>query len=243
MTQLDVVEWIDARSPGGRSGVTESLVSAWELGRYRTSLMYRRHLCELYGEKPEVLFAHQDSPSAEGSPEPERDWGPMKVVVGYPALLGAMVEVVHEAQEVLIVTGSRSRSEPYLEAIEGALEAHPSLIHYRVLYGPPRHIELTRHLERLLMLRDPSDRATTGYKTLHVGVVADIARTPERFFIASEREAVAIIPSVTNADGFDTGITMGKDAAAGLLAHGREAYAGAQRVETAEALKNLVDTR
>lgn len=242
LTQRDVVAWIDERSPGGASGVTESLVSAWERGRYRTSLRYRRMLCALFRAEPDELFAHQDTARGGGRPEPERDWGPVRVLVGYPALLGVMVEVVHDAQETLVVTGSRSRSLPYLEAIEQALARRPALVHYRVLYGVPRHSELLQHLERLLEIRDPADR-TAGYKTLHVGIVADVGRTPERFFVASEREAVAIIPSFISADGFDTGIVVGKDGAAGLLAHGREAYAGARRIETAQSLRELVGAR
>ncbi|MFE6775866.1 hypothetical protein [Streptomyces sp. NPDC057702] len=37
----------------------------------------------------------------------------------------------------------------------------PDLVHYWVLYGPPRHRALADHLVRLLELRDPSARATT----------------------------------------------------------------------------------
>lgn len=236
MTLEEVADWIDKNSVEP-TGVTASLVSAWERGVYRTSLRYRKLLCQLYGASQAELFAHQEALTATSRSRP--DWGPMRILVGYAALLSAMVDVVHDAQETLIITGSRSRSRPYLEAIEHSLGARPSLVHYRVLYGLPRHPELLAHLERLLAIRDPADRSA-GYKTLHIGLIADVTRTPERFFVASEREAVAIIPSFSSADGFDTGITMGKDAAAGLLAHGREAYAGARRVETFEALEELV---
>lgn len=239
-TLQDVVDEIDKRSPGGASGVTASLVSAWELGRIRTSARYRRVLCAVYGQGPEALFAHQED--AVRAPGPvaaeQRDLGALRVLVGYRALLAGMVEVVHDAQEHLVVTGSRSRSTAYLESIEAALTARPGLVHYRVLYGPPRHGELVRHLERLLEIRDPADRSM-GFKTLHLGIVADTARTPERFFVASERDAVAIIPSVSTAEAFDTGILLGKEAAAGLLAHGREAYAGARRIESIEAIREL----
>lgn len=238
-TLQDVVDAIDARSPGGSSGVTASLVSAWELGKIRTSARYRRMLCALYGRGPDALFAYQDraAPAASG-----RDFGAVRVVVGYRVLLAAMIEVVHDAQEHLVVTGSRSYSEPYLEAIETALGSRPALVHYRVLYGPPRHAALARHLARLLQIRDPADRSLGG-KTLHLGIVEDIVRTPERFFVASERDAVAVVPSFTTAEAFDTGILVGKDAAAGLLAHGREAYAGSRRVETPEAIRELAVAR
>ncbi|MGH3802251.1 MAG: hypothetical protein ACRDTD_19365 [Pseudonocardiaceae bacterium] len=77
----------------------------------------------------------------------------------------------------------------YLAAIEGVLAAHPELVHYRVLFGPPRHAVLTDHLLRLLDLRDPADRSLG--KTLHIGMVVENPSTPERFFCASEISAVA----------------------------------------------------
>ena len=43
------------------SGVTESLVSAWELGKHRTSARYRAVLCEVFNLPPEALFADQDA--------------------------------------------------------------------------------------------------------------------------------------------------------------------------------------
>ncbi|WP_243274236.1 hypothetical protein SALCHL_000016 [Streptomyces albus subsp. chlorinus] len=50
-----------------------------------------------------------------------------------------MANVAAGAREHLVVTGSRSREKAYLAAIETAVTQHPHLIHYRVLYGPPRH--------------------------------------------------------------------------------------------------------
>ena len=44
----------------GGSGVTASLLSAWERGTRRTSARYRAALCAIYGQPPETLFAHQD---------------------------------------------------------------------------------------------------------------------------------------------------------------------------------------
>jgi len=84
----------------------------------------------------------------------------------------------------------------------------------------------------LLRLRDPGDRSL-GVKTLHVGMVEDVA-VPERFFCASERMAVIPIPSLTSHEAFDCGIALGADAALRLLDHGRQAYAAARKVETLE---------
>jgi transcriptional regulator with XRE-family HTH domain len=66
-----VVSEIDAYLGG--SGVTASLVSAWERGTRRTSPRYRAALCSIYGQPPEVLFAHQD----KGRP-PLTWWTPTK---------------------------------------------------------------------------------------------------------------------------------------------------------------------
>lgn len=233
-TLQDVADKIYEREP---SGVTPSLISAWETGRIRTSARYRRVLCDLYGQAPDVLFAFQDAGrSTVGRVVGEGEG--LRLLVGYQELLAGMIEVVHDAEESLIVTGSRSHSTPYLEAIETALAARPGLVHYRVLYGLPRRPQLREHLLRLLALRDPADRSM-GRKMLHIGLIEDIRRTPERFFVASERDAVAIVPSITTAEAFDTGIGLGKDAAQGLLAHGREAYAGAVRLETVQAITEV----
>lgn len=104
-----------------------------------------------------------------------------------------MIEVVSAGEHYLAIAGSRSRDTVYLEAIETVLAARPELVHYRVLFGPPRRQELVDHLLRLLDLRDPSDRGL-GLKTLHIGMVTDELDTPERFFCASENAAVVPIP-------------------------------------------------
>ncbi len=45
------------------------MVSGWELGRHTTSIAHRKTLCSIYGEPPEVLFAHQDEAlSAHAAP-------------------------------------------------------------------------------------------------------------------------------------------------------------------------------
>lgn len=233
-TLQELADEIYQREP---SGVTPSLISAWETGRIRTSARYRRVLCDLYGQAPDVLFGFQDVGRVQvGRGAGEADG--VRLLVGYQELLAGMIEVVHDAEECLIATGSRSHSAPYLDAIETALAARPGLVHHRVLYGPPRRPQLREHLLRLLALRDPADRSM-GRKMLHIGLIEDIRRTPERFFVASERDAVAIVPSVTTAEAFDTGIGLGKDAAHGLLAHGREAYAGAARLETVQAITEV----
>jgi len=236
-TLEDAVFAID-RASGGPTGATPSLLSAWERGKIRTSLRYRKLLCELYGLPAEVLFAHQDPDRAQAGLTAPESVLVLRMVRPHPELLAAMIDVVHGAREFLAVTGSRSREAAYLEAIELAVAEHPGLVHYRVLFGPPRQQVLTDHLVRLLALRDPADRSR-GHKTMHIGLVDTAADSPERFFVASESEAVIVVPSLSGADPFDTGIVLGPDAAAGLILHAREAYAGAKPVESPAALAAL----
>jgi transcriptional regulator with XRE-family HTH domain len=229
-TLEDVVLQIDLRSPGGVSGVTPSMVSGWELGRHTTSIAHRKTLCGIYGEPPEMLFAHQDEAlSARAAPQ---------LLASSPELREAMLATVAGAREFLVVVGSRSRDREYLEAIEKALEERPFLACYRVLFGLPHHQVLKDHLIRLLRMRDPDDRSL-GVKTLHIGMVEDIEQSPERFFCASEHMAVVPIPSLTSHEAFDSGVVLGPAAAARLLDHGRQAYASARKVETVEQASKL----
>jgi hypothetical protein len=161
----------------------------------------------------------------------------VRVLTRWVDLMEAMIEVVSTAQEWLIVTGSRSREKSYLAAIETAVGQVPDLVHYRVLYGAPRHRELTGHLLRLLELRDPRERRN-GLQTLRIGLVEQPSAM-ERFFVASESAAVVPVPSFHGAEGFDCGILLGREAAVGLVQHGREACASARPVETSEAVLAL----
>ncbi len=234
LTQEAVVAALDVASPSGSSGVTASMLSGWELGKHVTSLRYRKLLCDFYREPPEVLFAQQDEMLVVAA-------GEVILLAGYRDLQAAMLEVVQGAENVLLVTGSRSRDGDYLAAIESVLIARPGLAHYRVLFGPPHRDVLKDHLLRLLTMRDPNDR-TGGYKTLHIAVVEDQMVNPERFLCVSEKAAVVPIPSLTSAEAFDSGVVLGAAAAARLIDHGRQCYAAGRRVETpgeVEALRVL----
>ncbi|MFF5128470.1 XRE family transcriptional regulator [Streptomyces syringium] len=213
-----------------------SLLSAFESGRRRTGKRNRAGLCRLYRERPEVLFAHQDG-AATSALETTGTAVVVKVLTRWTDLIEAMVDVVAEARDQLVVTGSRSREKAYLAAIETAVAQYPDLVHTRVLYGPPRHRALADHLVRLLELRDPSARRN-GVKTLHIGMV-EPTEALERFFVASETAAVAPLPSFHGADGFDCGVLLSREAAVGLVHHGREACASARLVETIEAVRML----
>ncbi len=218
-------------------GATDaSLLSAWESGRRRTGARNRAGLCRLYREPSQVLFGHQDG-EVTSVLETSGTAVVVRVLARWTDLVEAMVDVAAQAREHLVVTGSRSREKAYLAAIETAVARHPDLVHYRVLYGPPRHRVLVGHLLRLLELRDPLARRN-GVKTLHLGIV-EPAGALERFFVASESAAVVPLPSFHGAEGFDCGVLLGREAAVGLVHHGREACASARPVETLEAVRAL----
>ncbi|MGA5637744.1 XRE family transcriptional regulator [Streptomyces cinereoruber] len=217
---------------GGTSDTSQ--LSAWESGRRRTGLRNRRGLVELYGKPTEELFAHQDVQTGVARALHQAEG---ILVTRWAELVEAMTSVVTEAREHLVVTGSRSREKGYLGAIETALAQNPDLIHTRVLYGPPRHPELAEHLVRLMELRDPRERRN-GLRTLNIGYV-DGEESLERFFVASERRAVVPLPSLHSADGFDCGIVLDGEAAAGLVHHGREACAAARLLGTIRDVREL----
>ena len=80
----------------GGSGVTASLVSAWERGTRRTSPRYRAALCAIYGQPPETLFAHQDRVRSSVTliDADEGLINPADVICGFERLQAAMIRVV-----------------------------------------------------------------------------------------------------------------------------------------------------
>jgi len=221
---------LDRHTAGGSAGVTPSMLSGWELGRHTTSVRYRRLLADYYGQPPEVLFAHQDAYQDTDDEKPS-------LLLGHRDLRHAMTDIVSGAHRYLAIAGSRSRDPVYLSAIEAAVAERPELVHYRILFGPPRHPVLTEHLLRLLELRDPRDRSL-GLKTLHIGLIRD-DHDPERFFCASESAAVVPIPSLTSVDAFDSGVLLGARTAQRLIDHARQCYAAACRMETRQAIESM----
>lgn len=222
---------LDQHSVSGSSGVTPGMLSGWELGKHTTSIRYRKLLADYYRQPPELLFAHQDQQLTAAKETP-------KLLVGHHDLHDAMADIARNARTYLAVIGSRTRDARYLQVIETALAEHPELVHYRVLFGPPRHQVLQDHLLRLITLRDPHDRSL-GLKTLHIGIVENDSSIPERFFCASESAAVVPIPSITSAEAFDSGVLFEAGIAERLIDHARQVYAAARKVETEQALLQL----
>lgn len=67
------------------------MLSGWELGRHVTSISHRATLCEIFGQPPDLLFAHQDEQLASGQAAP-------RLLAGWDALQSAMLATVAEAR-------------------------------------------------------------------------------------------------------------------------------------------------
>jgi hypothetical protein len=206
------------------TGLTESLFSQWELGKVRPSLRYRAAVSKAFAPD-EIDFDAVDAGESMG----------LRLVTTYHDLIAAMERVARDARQFLVATGSRSRDRSYLEEIERAVAERPQLVHYRLLFGRPRHQVFKDHLLRLLEICDPSDRRATGVKRLYVGEVVD--GEPERAICASEREGIVIIPSLVTAGNFDSGIVFSShEHARSLVSRVQQLYPGTRKVETREAV-------
>jgi hypothetical protein len=165
-----------------------------------------------------------------------------KVIKSADMLYDANARIVKEAQEILYMTGSRSRDEKYLKAIETKLCEVPQLVHYRVLFGQPHHQVLKDHLLRLLKIRSPADRSL-GFKTIHLGLYESAMRQFEAFILGNEQEALVLLPSFSGVSEYNSAIIFtDAEEVEGLKRFVKELYAGGKNLETTakvEALKVL----
>jgi hypothetical protein len=155
-------------------------------------------------------------------------------------LTAALIDVVRNAQECLVAVGSRSSEISYLQEIERVIQDKPRLIHYRILLGPPHSQVLKDHLLRLLALRAAqANGGSDAEQTLHVSILNDLTRYPERFFVASEQAAVIILPSANSPMNFDTAIIVREPQYVHrLLQHGKALYSK-NRLESLDAINLL----
>jgi hypothetical protein len=148
----------------------------------------------------------------------------MHLIADYDQLQAELADVITHAERVLAITGSRSRDPDYLGRIERQVASRPDLVYYRVLYGPPRHGATKNHLRHLTSL---------GRSNVHLGIVGDLFRDQERFIVASESQAVIVLPSLSSIANFDTALLVDDAELAGQwVAHVRQAYLGAEPIET-----------
>ncbi|MFE0136709.1 hypothetical protein ACFWY6_34870 [Streptomyces sp. NPDC059037] len=89
MTQEEVAAALNQIT---RLSADGSLVSARESGRRRTGQRNRMSLSKLFGERPEVLFAHQDG-EAVSTLESSGTDVVLKVLTRWTDLIEAMVDV------------------------------------------------------------------------------------------------------------------------------------------------------
>jgi len=92
----------------------------------------------------------------------------------------------------------------------------------------------------LHLLRLRSERTEHGGpKRLHISIRTDSIRYHERFFVASEKAAVAILPSANSPMNFDTALIVHDTRyVEGLLQHAKALYSK-HRLESLEALTEL----
>ncbi|HZC00084.1 MAG TPA: hypothetical protein VE844_01565 [Gammaproteobacteria bacterium] len=127
-----------------------------------------------------------------------------------------------------------------MQEIERVIQDKPRLIHYRILLGPPHSQVLKDHLLRLLALRAAqANGGSDAEQTLHISILNDLTRYPERFFVASEQAAVVILPSANCPMNFDTAIIVREPQYVHrLLQHGKALYSK-NRLESFDAINLL----
>lgn len=219
---MSPVQFAEALSEETGQPVTRAMVTAWE-----TKVVPGGDVL-LAAE----LVAHGHVTPSDGLPV-LRHAG-MHLIADYDQLQATLADVVATAERALAITGSRSRDPDYLARIEAVLTGRPNLVHYRVLYGPPRHGATKNHVRRLVRL------ALAGRDNVHVGIVPDLFRDQERFIVASETRAVIVLPSMSSIANFDTALLVDDPEIASLyVAHVRQAYLGADPIETREQAEAL----
>lgn len=216
-----------------RVAASEKSVRNWEQGRHRPLPSSQREL--------DAALHRLTNQQRERFARSVAQGGGAQLLTSFEALVEALSATVTTATEVLVTTGSRSRERRYLDHIETALAERPSLVHYRVLFGPPRSAVLYEHLVACSRLRGLGATGD-GVATLFIGLVEDLRAEPERFLCASEHQAVLAMSLVAPGN-FDTGVRFADRATAqGFVQHVKQLYWSTRRVEDVEALHGLSPT-
>jgi pimeloyl-ACP methyl ester carboxylesterase len=148
-------------------------------------------------------------------------------------------EIVRRAADIIFTTGSRSRDDLYLTAIEEKLRANPGLVYIRVLMGPIRKQELKEHLLRVFQFRDPTERLH-GRQTLYVGLYNDLATQPEIFLCGNERRCLAILPPLDGVGRYSTArVFTCREEVANYHSLVRDLYGRSVHLENASAITAL----
>ena len=182
-------------------GATDaSLLSAWETGRRRTGAKNRAGCASCTGNARRCC-------SPTRTVRPRACWRPRHGVVVRcsPARPTCRGHGQRRLQRPRTAGrhGSRSREKAYLAAIETAVAQHPDLVHYRVLYGPPRHRARRppgAAAGAARPVRPPKRRQDAPHRDGRTGW-----RRWNASSCASEAQAVVPLPSFHGAEGFDCG--------------------------------------
>jgi len=126
-----------------------------------------------------------------------------RLIRGAERLIAANMRLVNEAESLIYATGSRSRDSVYLSAIEDRLASDPSIEYWRVLIGPPRRLELVKHLEKVLKIRSADDRSA-GKKTVHIAIYENWKVQPEVFLCGTEKTCLSVLPSIDGVGQYST---------------------------------------
>jgi transcriptional regulator with XRE-family HTH domain len=164
--------------------------------------------------------------------------GAVRLVTSAEEVSAALLEVVDGAQESLVAVGSRSRRPGYLRRIEQAVRARPQLLHYRILIGLPHSHLLKSHLLELLDAR-PQGPAPGGDRRLRLCLLEDLTAAYERFFTASERAAVVVLPSANSPANYDTALVVDDPGYARRLVEHAQALYGQRILDTAASIRDL----
>lgn len=207
--------------------VSAEAIAAWEStkGVPPGDVLLAAELVAQRSHDPDYVIDHL-ALAADADPQ-------LRLVNSYGEVQAALAAVIDEATEVLATTGSRSRDPDYLARIEAVLTERPSLVHYRVLYGPPRHGALKNHLLRLVDLHRSEG-------TINIGVFWDLYKDAERFLCVSEHKAVIVLPSLTSVSNFDTALIItDPEVVQGYMGHLRQAYLGSEALTTRAMVEDL----
>jgi transcriptional regulator with XRE-family HTH domain len=121
-------------------------------------------------------------------------------------ILKTNLKIVRAASTFLCTTGSRSRDNEYLDAIEQSVTKNPSLAYFRILFGTPMTPQMVRHLRRIIDIRNSNEESR---QTISIGIYASVRTYPSEATIClNERMALFVLPSIHGAWRYDTAVVF-----------------------------------
>lgn len=149
-------------------------------------------------------------------------------------LYDELYSTVSNAKELIITSGSRSRDARYLNKLREKLADSPNIEFYSILFGPPRYQVFKDHLERVLK-QVPQQRVSDGTSNVHIAILQNPGRLPERFICASETKAVLPLQSFNRIDEYDSALVITDPKLVGELVaqfKNMDAMPGAKKIST-----------